>query len=80
MAANIVPQRDVDTGGSTLAAQGILPIHAAVDGIRRLAVGETLETQHHQCQAPGLDLYRAPLERLAIGQELIIVECAERGV
>jgi hypothetical protein len=47
-AATIVPPRAVEAGIGSLTAEGILPSHAAADGIGRLAVGEPFAIwQHH---------------------------------
>ena len=77
--AKIVQQREVKAGVRQVETEGILPIHAAADGIGALA-GEPLDVlhYHHQCQAPGRHSTGRPgADR--DWQELIIVERAELG-
>jgi hypothetical protein len=42
--AKVMQQGEVKPWIGQLKTQGILPIHAAMDGIRRLAVGEPLDS------------------------------------
>jgi hypothetical protein len=49
-AAKIMQQGEVKAGVRQLEAEGILPIHAAADGIGCLAVGEPFDILHHHHQ------------------------------
>ena len=49
-AAKIVQQGEVEAWVRQVEAEGILPIHAAADGIGRLAIGEPFDVLHHHDQ------------------------------
>jgi hypothetical protein len=49
-AAKIVQQHEVEAWVGSLKAEGILPIHAAADGIGRLAVGQPFDILNHHDQ------------------------------
>ena len=79
--AKIVQQGEVEARVRQVEAEGIFPIHTAADRIGRLAVGEPFDILHHhdERQAPGRHFHRAPLGRIEIGKELILIERAELG-
>ena len=75
----IVQQGEVEARLMQIEAEGIFPIHAAPDGIGRLAVGEPFYILHHddQRQAPGGDFHGAALRGIEIGKELIRIKRAK---
>jgi hypothetical protein len=77
--AKIVQQREVKARVVQVEAEGILPIHAAPDGIGRLPVSQPLNILHdyHEHQAPRGYFHGAALGWIQIGKELILIERAE---
>jgi hypothetical protein len=75
----IVQQGEVEPRVTEVETQGILPIHAAADGIGRLAICEPFDVPHHHDQryAPGGYFHGTALRGIEIRKKLIVIERAE---
>ena len=76
----IGPERARAARGVEVEAERLFPSHTAPDRSGGLAVGEPCDVLHDadEGQAPGGPCHRAPLRRIESGDELIVIQRAER--